>query len=187
MPSRLRVSLTYANVMATIAVFIALGGSGYAAVKLPKNSVGPKQLRANAVTSSKVKRGSLLSSDFKASQRAGLRGPEGPRGAQGPQGLRGSQGSQGAAGTRGPSGFANPLKVRSVTVNVPSGGGNSADAACNSGERPVGGSVSTTTTFGTFAATGFPITSSGNLVGWRGIADQGSAPGTMTVYVNCAS
>lgn len=37
---RIRGKLTYANVMATIAVFIALGGASYAAIKLPKNSVG---------------------------------------------------------------------------------------------------------------------------------------------------
>jgi hypothetical protein len=44
-----RKQLTYANVMATIAVFIALGGGAYA-LSLPKNSVGPRQLKTNAVT-----------------------------------------------------------------------------------------------------------------------------------------
>jgi hypothetical protein len=51
--------LTYANVMATVAVFIALGGVSYAAVKLPKNSVGSKQLKKNAVTSAKLKDGAV--------------------------------------------------------------------------------------------------------------------------------
>ena len=46
---------TYANVMATIAVFIALGGSAYAATQLKKNSVGSNQLKKNAVTASKIK------------------------------------------------------------------------------------------------------------------------------------
>jgi hypothetical protein len=41
--------LTYANVVATLALFIALGGASYAAVVLPANSVGPKQLRSGAV------------------------------------------------------------------------------------------------------------------------------------------
>ncbi len=35
-----RSRLTYANVVASMALFVALGGVGYAAVKLPKNSVG---------------------------------------------------------------------------------------------------------------------------------------------------
>jgi hypothetical protein len=52
--TRLRERLTYANVMATIAVFIALGGVSYAAIKLPKNSVGAKQLKNNAVTTAKI-------------------------------------------------------------------------------------------------------------------------------------
>jgi hypothetical protein len=47
--------LSYANVMATIAVFIALGGSAYAATQLKKNSVGAKQLKSGAVTSAKIK------------------------------------------------------------------------------------------------------------------------------------
>lgn len=41
--------LSYANVVATLALFVALGGVSYAAIVLPANSVGPKQLRPNAV------------------------------------------------------------------------------------------------------------------------------------------
>ena len=46
--------LSYANVMATIAVFIALGGGAYAAFTLPPNSVGTKQLKDSAVTKKKL-------------------------------------------------------------------------------------------------------------------------------------
>ena len=51
---RLSGKLTYANVMATVAVFIALGGASYAATQLPKNSVGAKQLKAKSVTTGKI-------------------------------------------------------------------------------------------------------------------------------------
>ena len=44
-----RQRLTYSNVIATIALFVALGGVAVAA-GLPKNSVGPKQLKRGAVT-----------------------------------------------------------------------------------------------------------------------------------------
>jgi hypothetical protein len=54
--------LTYANVMATIAVFIALGSGAYAASQLPRNSVGPRQLRKNAVTKAKVKKNAISTS-----------------------------------------------------------------------------------------------------------------------------
>ena len=43
--------LTYANVMATIAVFLALGGGAYAALNLPKNSVSSKTIRNGQVRS----------------------------------------------------------------------------------------------------------------------------------------
>jgi hypothetical protein len=95
--------LTYANSMATAAVFVALGGSGYAAVRLSKNSVGSPQIRngqvksadlaRNAVTGGKVRDGSLLSADFKAGQL-----PAGPPGAAGPKGDAGATGPQGPTG-----------------------------------------------------------------------------------------
>ena len=70
---------SYANVTATLALLVALGGTSYAAVELAKNSVGAKQLKANAVTTKKVKDGSLLSQDFTAGQL--VAGPQGPAGA----------------------------------------------------------------------------------------------------------
>jgi hypothetical protein len=59
--------LSYANVMSTVAVFIALGGSAYAAVKLPPNSVGTKQLKAGAVTAPKVAKHSLTGAQIRSS------------------------------------------------------------------------------------------------------------------------
>lgn len=41
--------LTYANVAATVALFVSLGGASYAAFALPSNSVGTKQLQLGAV------------------------------------------------------------------------------------------------------------------------------------------
>jgi hypothetical protein len=47
------------NTIALLALFIALGGTTYAATALPKNSVGTKQLKTNAVTAVKIKSGSV--------------------------------------------------------------------------------------------------------------------------------
>lgn len=59
------IKITYANVVATLALFIALGGVSWAAVKLPKNSVGAKQIKKNAVTSAKIKKNAVTSAKIK--------------------------------------------------------------------------------------------------------------------------
>jgi hypothetical protein len=56
-----------AMTVALLALFVALGGTGYAALKLPKNSVGAKQIKKNAVRSGKVKNRSLKGADIRLS------------------------------------------------------------------------------------------------------------------------
>jgi hypothetical protein len=46
---RLTDRLSYANVVATVALFVGLGGVSYATIALPEHSVGAAQLRAEAV------------------------------------------------------------------------------------------------------------------------------------------
>jgi hypothetical protein len=52
----LRSKLSYGNVVATLALFLTLGGGAMAASHLGKNSVGAKQLKSNAVTTVKIKK-----------------------------------------------------------------------------------------------------------------------------------
>lgn len=62
----IRGRLTYANVVASLALFLALaGGSAFAATQLAKNSVGSKQLKANAVTTAKIKKNAITSAKIK--------------------------------------------------------------------------------------------------------------------------
>ena len=61
----LRSRLSYANVTASLALFIALGGTGYAAVTLPRNSVGSAQLRSNAVGAKEIRRGAVRSGEIR--------------------------------------------------------------------------------------------------------------------------
>src|SRR3954454_8470902 len=90
----------YANVTATMALILALGGTAYAP-GLASNSVATHQLKAhavhnsdiasNAVTSGKVRNGSLLLKDFRSGQLGtGGTGPQGPAGPKGPTGPAGS-------------------------------------------------------------------------------------------------
>jgi hypothetical protein len=60
MKSRFLPKLSYANVIASIALFVALGGAAIAA-GLPRNSVGANQLKRGAVTAAKIKKGAVLS------------------------------------------------------------------------------------------------------------------------------
>ena len=102
------------NAVAYLALFIALGGTSYAAVKLPANSVGTKQIKNRAVTSAKVKDRSLRAKDFAAGElpsgakgdtgSPGAAGPAGPAGQAGPAGPAGSAGAIGATGPAGPAG-----------------------------------------------------------------------------------
>jgi hypothetical protein len=55
MIERVRAHLSYANVMATLAVFIALGGASYAATQLPKDSVGTRELKPESVGAGELK------------------------------------------------------------------------------------------------------------------------------------
>jgi hypothetical protein len=154
--------------MATVAVFVALGGSGYAAVTLSKNSVGSSQIKSgavknadlakNAVTSNKVKDGSLLSADFKPGQLVA-----GAPGATGPQGPKGDPGAAGAKGDTGATGRSalTPLQTGETLV-----GGFDLDT-----EAPVGGAGD----FRTFVPFSIPAPSAPTAAF---IAPAGSCSGT---------
>lgn len=60
MKRRLRPKLSYSNVIASLALFLALGGIAVAA-GLPKNSVGPNQLKKGAVTAAKIRKQAVTS------------------------------------------------------------------------------------------------------------------------------
>src|SRR5436190_437883 len=59
---------TYANVVATLCLFVVLGGGAYAATQLPAHSVGTKQLRRGAVTSAKIKDHTITGRDVDTSR-----------------------------------------------------------------------------------------------------------------------
>jgi hypothetical protein len=74
-----------ALVVALIALFVALGGTSYAAVTLPRNSVGTAQIKNRAVTKAKIAKKTLAALH-------GSRGARGPQGAIGPTGPLAPQG-----------------------------------------------------------------------------------------------
>ena len=122
MPRKPREHFTYANVLATLALFIALGGSSYAALTLKNNSVRSKHIKngqvkkadlgSNAVTAVKVGNGSLLAEDFGPGQL-----PAGPRG------LKGDKGDKGLKGDKGVPGSLSPVSSGYVPMTAATGTG----------------------------------------------------------------
>ena len=121
-----------ALVISCIALSVALGGTGYATVlQVPRNRVGPAQLKTaavtnpklarNAVTSIKVANGSLVRADFRpGSIPTGPAGPAGPAGPSGPPGVSG-------------------IERVEVTTGASSTALRSAQMPCPSGKRLIGG------------------------------------------------
>jgi len=92
-----------ALVVAIVALVMSMAGAGYAAIHLPKNSVGHAQLKRNAVTTTNVKDHTLLARDFKKGQ---LPSGGGKTGKTGPRGHTGRTGKTGPQGPPGPSASA---------------------------------------------------------------------------------
>ena len=108
---------SYANVTATLALVIALGGTSYAAIKLPKNSV----------TSTTVKDRSLMKKDFRPGQLpAGKSRSGGPR--------RSFRSMPEAPAARGGSGTAFFQRLDAIELLVPG----TADQAVQSLSLPAG-------------------------------------------------
>ena len=60
----LRARLSYANVTASLALFVALGGTALAAVTLPRDSVGSPQIRTDAVRSPEIAKDAVRSPEI---------------------------------------------------------------------------------------------------------------------------
>ena len=119
-------------VVALIALVIALGGTSYAAVTLPRNSVGARQIRAAAVRSSEVKNRSLGLADLSIRARRALQGQRGPAGPAGPAGGAGSGSGVGTAASAA-------LTYATTVGTVGAGEVTGATAACPAGNRVTGG------------------------------------------------
>lgn len=101
-----RPSLNYANVTATLALILALGGTSYAAVQI------------NGAT---IERKSIPLNRLKGKLPAGKRGPAGPPGSTGAVGARGltgpvgATGATGAVGSKGEAGIRGPKGDQGLT------------------------------------------------------------------------
>jgi len=114
MPSRI-IAHIRGSAVAYVALFVALGGSSYAAVQLAPGSVKSRalakaavtksKLAKNSVTSTTIVNGTLTAKDFKPGAILnGLKGNDGADGADGIGGIGGIDGIGGADGNHGANG-----------------------------------------------------------------------------------
>jgi hypothetical protein len=94
---RLCSKFTYANVIATLALFLVLaGGSAFAASQFGKETIGGRSIKKESIGPAKLNKAA----------KAALTGPAGPAGAKGANGATGATGPAGPAGPAGPQGPA---------------------------------------------------------------------------------
>jgi hypothetical protein len=143
MTHRIRGTLSFANITSLIALTVALGGTSYAAIKLPSNSVSSTQIKAkavknsdlaaNAVTSAKVRDGALLVKDFAPGQL--------PAGAKGDKGDSGAPGAAGPTGPQGPAGTVGVARAQfeQAPADLANGANQSYSVFCPAGQQAIAG------------------------------------------------
>jgi hypothetical protein len=70
---QIRQRLTYANVVSTLALILVVGGATAIAARVPKHSVGPHQLKSNAVTTPKIKANAVTTRKIKKNAITGVK------------------------------------------------------------------------------------------------------------------
>lgn len=142
--------ITYSNVMATTAMFVALGGSSYAAVTISSNDVRNNSLRSEDIKNESirgrdidngyikgedVKNGSLAAKELK---NGSITADEIKDGSLAAADFDPAQLPAGPQGPPGPAGATNVV-VRRFNQTVNAGAGTIASASCLPGETAVGG------------------------------------------------
>jgi hypothetical protein len=182
----MRSRLTYANVMATIAVFLALGGSSYAVVSITgrdvrNGSLTGADVKNSSLTGIDIRNRSLHAVDFKLGEL-----PQGPQGVQGPQGPKGDPGATKAV-VRTSSALGQAVTLCQPGETATGGGGSSPD-----GYVVASGPTSHPTAL--FAPNGPPAAYPGSTA-WESravkVVDSGGTlseqPADVTTWVVCVS
>jgi hypothetical protein len=151
--------ITYANVTATLALVVALGGSAYAVstitgadvrnesltgLDIRNGTITGGDIRRGAVNSDDIENGSITQADLHAGVLAALAGgAQGPAGPKGDPGPAGPKGDPGAAGAKGDAGVPGPAGANGTNGTNGTNGSNGAP-----GRGIVSGSVSLSSPLG---------------------------------------
>jgi hypothetical protein len=175
--------LTYANVASTLALFVALGGVSYAAVKLPRNSVGTAQLRKNAVTGVKIKNRAVSASKIGANAVTGFHVAESTLAAV-PEATHAAAAESAKTAASAGSAPLSRLDYESTVTTIPAGFVTATGAtSCPTGLYLTGGGAIVDNDVNAFINDSGPL----NRTTWEATGiTYGSSPATMTVYAICA-
>lgn len=160
-----------AMVVACLALLVALGGTSYAAIKLPANSVGTKQLKRSAVTGVKVKRNTLTGTQINESRLGRV-----PSAA-----TAGSASTATTATTAGSAPVSRLDYSASNTFSISAGGSAHLSATCPTGLNATGGGAKVSDSVNGIINDSNPV----GKTGWEATGFS-STTQNMTVYVICA-
>jgi hypothetical protein len=175
--------------VALLALLMAVGGTSYAAVKLPAKSVGTPQLKNKAVTTPKLKNGAVTGAKLQPGTVGGaaLAGGSVTAAHVANDTLTGNQISEGTLGPVPTATSATSAGIQSLTYfsgggSIPANSGTVLHGDCPAGLRPISGGLRVDDPSTMYVIDGYP---QGN--GWTGNAanTDGVAHG-FTGYVVCA-
>ena len=150
---KLRSLLTYSNVMATIAVFIALGGTSYA---VATNSIGSRQIKNNSIRSGDIRDNSLIGTDVRDNSLTGKDIAESSLGKVGSAANADKATNATSAGNAGSLGGTPAAGYQRFGSTLPSGQSESGDYGIRAANSGTTGFLDTTITFATPLASAIP-------------------------------
>jgi hypothetical protein len=169
----------YANVTSTLALFVALSGGAYAAASLPARSVGPAQLKKDAVVRAKIKSNAVNGSKVAGNSLSGADIDESTLAKVPAAALADGAGHANSAAA------LDKITYKSATGSAPAGSVGSATAGCDAGQHVVGGGLRVDDPVNGNILDDNP--DSGNTA-WTGRAyNTGSADVGFTVFAICAT
>jgi hypothetical protein len=189
--SSMRRHLTPSFAISLIALFVALGGSSYAAVKLKANSVTGREIKNGSVTLADLNKNIRPQKSNKLFRSAVVDTVTDPASGvtihvQSEPGIVGPQGAAGASGAQGPSGTATVTTREAFGPTVGASQHTGAQADCLPGEKIVGGGIDLDGT----PSDGFLQMSAPSGNGWNGDFITSASAATSSrahVYALCAA
>lgn len=190
----------HSTVAAYAALFITLGGVGYAAPKLAANSVGSAQIKPNAITSADIRNGSVGVADLSKAAKGAT--PTKARIAsivedvitdpksgltinvKGEKGDKGDAGVNGATGPQGP-GLANRTVVTEQSGEISANATGGATAHCPAGQVVIGGGGYFTTGGGAVVTSSRPFAAGGDQGAWQVTMKAGTTVGAVEAFAIC--